>query len=79
MTEPADNIRGIYLCYINKLYTLLLASIGNYKGVMLCSRPNEDLYIQKEKLYIYINLNIYNIHNNIYIGLLCLESTQKTN
>lgn len=45
--NTSDNLRGKYFCEEKPIF--YKGSIGNYKGVMLCSRPNEDLYIHKEK------------------------------
>jgi hypothetical protein len=47
MSEPG-NIKNQNNNHLNLI--LLLGNINNYKGVMLCSRPNEGIQIIREKL-----------------------------
>jgi hypothetical protein len=42
MTDPA-NLKGTSNSMIKIFILYIIASIGNYKGVMLCTRPGEDV------------------------------------
>lgn len=37
----SDNLQGDYGAAVGSFEGMPKASIGNYKGVMLCNRPNE--------------------------------------